>query len=59
MPRLASLNPATGELVLDVEEHSDADVDRRLAGAAAASARWRAAPVDPRVAVLRSVADIL
>jgi succinate-semialdehyde dehydrogenase/glutarate-semialdehyde dehydrogenase len=59
MPRLASVNPATGELVLDVEEHSDADVDRRLAGAAAASARWRAAPVDQRAAVLRSVADIL
>jgi succinate-semialdehyde dehydrogenase/glutarate-semialdehyde dehydrogenase len=59
MSRLTSVNPATGELVLDVEEHSESDVDRRLAAAAAASARWRAAPVDQRAAVLRSVADIL
>jgi len=59
MPRLTSVNPASGEMVIDVEEHRDADVEQRLTEGAAALARWRAAPVDHRAAVLRSVADIL
>ncbi len=59
MARLTSVNPATGQLVLDVEEHSDADVERRLSAAAAAAVRWRATPVDQRAALLRSVADLL
>jgi succinate-semialdehyde dehydrogenase/glutarate-semialdehyde dehydrogenase len=59
MSRLTSVNPATGQLVLDVEEHSDADVEQRLTMGAAASAHWRATPVEQRAGVLRAVADIL
>ena len=59
MPRLHSINPATGEQVLEVEEHSDRDVEQRLARAAAASMAWRATPREERAAVLRAAADIL
>ena len=59
MARLNSINPATGELVLGVEEHSERDVEKRLTRAAAASLAWRATPREERATVLRSVADIL
>ena len=59
MPRLRSINPATGEQVLEVEEHSDRDIEQRLARAASASIAWRATPPEARAAVLRAAADIL
>ncbi len=59
MPRQHSINPATGEQILEVEEHSDRDVEQRLARAAAASIAWRATSREERAAVLRSTADIL
>lgn len=59
MSRLKSINPANGELILDVEEHSGRDVEERLAASAVAFLRWRATPIDERATVLRSAADIL
>jgi succinate-semialdehyde dehydrogenase/glutarate-semialdehyde dehydrogenase len=59
MPRLRSVNPVNGELVLDVEEHSERDIELRLTAAAAASGTWRVTPIEQRAAVLQAVAGLL
>jgi succinate-semialdehyde dehydrogenase/glutarate-semialdehyde dehydrogenase len=59
MPRQQSINPATGELVFEIEEHSDSEVESRINAAAATARSWRATPVTERAAVLRSAADLL
>jgi succinate-semialdehyde dehydrogenase/glutarate-semialdehyde dehydrogenase len=56
---IATINPATGELVKTYEPISPAEVERRLAASQAAFASWRRMPVAERAAVLTAVADIL
>jgi succinate-semialdehyde dehydrogenase/glutarate-semialdehyde dehydrogenase len=56
---IATINPATGELVKSYDPISPAEVERRLAGAQAAFASWRRTPVAERAAVLAAVADLL
>jgi succinate-semialdehyde dehydrogenase/glutarate-semialdehyde dehydrogenase len=59
MARLRSVNPATGDLVVDVEEHTESDVDARLTRAHDAADRWRATTRSMREELLRSVATLL
>jgi succinate-semialdehyde dehydrogenase/glutarate-semialdehyde dehydrogenase len=54
-----SINPATGETIEELAEHSDSDVERALASAEAAFADWRRSPLDRRSQLLRRVADLL
>ena len=56
---IASVNPATGLTVRSFPAHAEAEVERRLHGAAVAAARWRAAPLATRTAVLSAAADLL
>ena len=58
MPQ-SSVNPATGEVLAVIADHTEADIERHLARAAQASARWRATPLEARTAMLRRVADLL
>jgi succinate-semialdehyde dehydrogenase/glutarate-semialdehyde dehydrogenase len=58
MPQ-TSVNPATGDVLAVIADHTDADVERLLNRAAAASRRWRDAPFDIRTAMLRRMADLL
>ncbi len=54
-----TLNPATGEVITQVEQASDADVDAAVASAAEGFARWRARSGAARGRVLREAARIL
>ena len=54
---IASIDPATGELLARFEPHSPEEVERRLERAAAAFAVWRAAPLEERSARLSRAAD--
>lgn len=56
---LQSVNPATGVVVAEVEEHSAGEVERRLAAAGAAFTDWSARPVSERAAVLERLAELL
>src|SRR5262245_7150337 len=56
---IATLNPATGELVKRFAPLSSADVDRKVGAAAAAAARWRATPLEERAAVVRRAGALL
>ena len=47
-----SVNPATGETIATHPELSAAEVEAKLANAAAAYRRWRATPVAERAALL-------
>ncbi len=58
MPQ-SSVNPATGQVLAAIADHSDAEVERRVAQAAAAAVTWRAVPVAERTAMLRRMADRL
>ena len=57
MPQI-SVNPATGDVLAHIADHTDAQVEHFVARAAAASA-WRDTALDARTAVLRRVADLL
>ena len=56
---LASINPATGETVVEIDEHSADEVERRLNLAAAAAHTWRHVPLADRLGVLQRAAAIL
>ena len=56
---LTSINPATGEKVAEVEEHSVDEVERRIGIAGDAFRDWSARPVSERAAVLSRMADLL
>ncbi len=57
--QIASINPATGETVATFEDHSAAEVERRVASAAAAFRTWRRSAFTDRSAVLVRAAEIL
>jgi succinate-semialdehyde dehydrogenase/glutarate-semialdehyde dehydrogenase len=54
---IASVNPATGEVLRSFEAHGPEEIDRRLARAA--SSRWPSVPLAERAAVLARAADLL
>jgi len=54
-----SVNPASGEVIAEFQAHTPADVEQRLARAAAAAPRWRATPVRERAAMVARLADLL
>ncbi|MFL5304154.1 MAG: NAD-dependent succinate-semialdehyde dehydrogenase [Polyangia bacterium] len=56
---IASVNPATGQLLRSFEEDAPEVVQRKLAAAAAAWERWRRQPVAARAAVVARAAEIL
>jgi succinate-semialdehyde dehydrogenase / glutarate-semialdehyde dehydrogenase len=56
---IASVNPATGEMVAEFGEHSLEEVERRLELARAASAGWRATPVEQRAAIVAAAGELL
>lgn len=56
---IASIDPATGETVATFEEHSAAEVENRVARAAAAFRSWRKSAFPERSAVLVRAAEIL
>jgi succinate-semialdehyde dehydrogenase / glutarate-semialdehyde dehydrogenase len=53
---ITAINPATGKDIGSYKLHSDAEVDRALAGAAAAQKKWRKVPIAQRVELLRRMA---
>lgn len=53
------VNPATGELLRDVPEHSEVEVSLRLAQAERAFAAWREVSFAERAAGLRRAAEVL
>jgi succinate-semialdehyde dehydrogenase/glutarate-semialdehyde dehydrogenase len=59
METLASVNPATGEVLARVEAHSDAEVERRLARAVEVFRVWRRRPVGERARLVGRAADVL
>ena len=56
---IATINPATGETVRSFEPHSDGEVERRVALAAAEFPRWRAVPFSERAARMMHAAEVL
>jgi len=56
---IATINPATGETLKTYEPLSDAELEDRIARAAAAFAAYRLTPVEQRVGWLRAAADVL
>jgi succinate-semialdehyde dehydrogenase/glutarate-semialdehyde dehydrogenase len=56
---LRSVNPATGELLLAVEEHTPEQVNERLERAVQAWRGWRAIPIADRAAVMIKAAELL
>jgi succinate-semialdehyde dehydrogenase/glutarate-semialdehyde dehydrogenase len=56
---IASINPATGELLKEFDPLSDAEVDAKLATAAATARSFRRTTFAERAAWLRAAADLL
>src|SRR4029079_8988245 len=56
---LRSINPATGATLAEYPALSPADLEQRLARAAAVAPRWRRTPVAERAAVVARLADLL
>jgi succinate-semialdehyde dehydrogenase/glutarate-semialdehyde dehydrogenase len=54
-----SVNPATGDVLAEIADHSDVALERRLVRATSAAQRWRGTPLEERTALLRRVADRL
>jgi len=54
-----STNPATGETLAEYAAHAPDEVERRLALATQAAARWRRTPVAERAAVVRRLGELL
>ncbi|HVZ78828.1 MAG TPA: aldehyde dehydrogenase family protein, partial [Gemmatimonadaceae bacterium] len=54
-----SINPATGERVASFDTHTAAQVEERLARAAAAAEVWRLTPVAVRAAVVARAGELL
>jgi succinate-semialdehyde dehydrogenase/glutarate-semialdehyde dehydrogenase len=58
-PPIATVNPATGQLVESFEPYDRAAVERRLAAAAAAAPRWARSTFEERSRLLLTVAELL
>jgi len=58
-PPIATVNPATGELLQSFEPYDDAGVERRLAAAASAAPLWARRPFDERARLLITAAELL
>jgi succinate-semialdehyde dehydrogenase/glutarate-semialdehyde dehydrogenase len=56
---IATINPATGELVKEFEPHDDAHVDSALETVVAAQRDWARQPLAERVKLLKNVAWLL
>ena len=56
---IATINPATGQTLQTFDEMSEADVERRLAGAATAAATYRLTSFADRAGWMDHAADIL
>jgi succinate-semialdehyde dehydrogenase/glutarate-semialdehyde dehydrogenase len=56
---IATVNPATGQLVQEFAPHSPGEIDERLTATAAAAADWRYAPMEFRARLLLRLADLL
>ncbi|HEY1435364.1 MAG TPA: NAD-dependent succinate-semialdehyde dehydrogenase [Thermoanaerobaculia bacterium] len=56
---IASVNPATGETLRTFEPHAAAEVERRIALAAALFPSWRTTPFADRAGRLRRAAELL
>ncbi|MFJ3055004.1 NAD-dependent succinate-semialdehyde dehydrogenase [Herbaspirillum sp. NPDC087042] len=56
---ITSVNPATGQVIQQYEEHDDAYVQRALGNAAAAQRAWARRPVAERAGILVKVAAVL
>jgi acyl-CoA reductase-like NAD-dependent aldehyde dehydrogenase len=56
---MQSINPATGELIAEYAEHTDAEVEAVLSRAARAFTGWRRSPVAERAQGLSRVAALL
>ena len=56
---IASLNPATGQLLRSFEEDAPEVINRKLDRAMAAWQQWRRTPVSARAAVLTRAAELL
>jgi succinate-semialdehyde dehydrogenase/glutarate-semialdehyde dehydrogenase len=54
-----SVNPATGETLAEFSELTAAQIEARLASAAAAAHRWRFTPIEKRVAVVARLGALL
>ena len=59
MAVLSSASPATGEVLARIEEHSEVEVERRLARAQEVFRVWRRRPVAERAALVARAADVL
>jgi acyl-CoA reductase-like NAD-dependent aldehyde dehydrogenase len=56
---ILSVNPATGAVVAEFDEHTEQQVEHTLQQAAAAQKRWAREPIEARAAVLGAVARVL
>src|SRR5918992_1808556 len=56
---IASVNPATGDLIREFVPLADQEVDARLSQAIAGFRQWRAKPTGERAAIVRRAGDIL
>ncbi len=56
---IASVNPATGQILRTFDAHSEAEIEHRLALAASLFPRWRTASFSERAARLLRAAEIL
>jgi succinate-semialdehyde dehydrogenase/glutarate-semialdehyde dehydrogenase len=56
---IASINPATGQLLKTFEPLSDSEIDERLERAAAAFSKYRKVPFAERARMMTRIADIL
>ncbi len=59
MATMSSINPATGEALVRLEEISDAEIDARLSRAVQTFRTWRRRPFADRGALMRRAADVL
>jgi succinate-semialdehyde dehydrogenase/glutarate-semialdehyde dehydrogenase len=56
---ISSINPATGTVVAEFDEHTDAQVERMLQDAVTAQKQWARQPIEARAVVLTAVARVL
>ena len=56
---LASVNPATGEVLASIRPHTPPDVDARVSKAVEAWRQWRSTSFDERASILLEAAELL
>ena len=59
MTTLTSLNPATGEVLARIEEHTEAEVERRMSRAVEVFRLWRRRPIAERARLVGRAAEVL